>query len=201
MKKIILSCAAALLAIGSACATPKFLSLNNKHGKTTIKIEIPASDRDETNGLSIEDVVLYNDGKTFQAKKVDAIWGDNSIVILQFEKLTAFEDCTLFFCQWETGQSGYSELPGRLQIRFASHGRGWWQACLYSGNAEFILGIHIFPYIVIPCSQYRIRGGLSAGCGRVCNADKGLCRAQSLRGVRMDAVRGIEGKGNRNLLS
>lgn len=97
MKKIILSCAAALLAIGSACATPKFLSLNNKHGKTTIKIEIPASDRDETNGLSIEDVVLYNDGKTFQAKKVDAIWGDNSIVILQFEKLTAFEDCTLSF--------------------------------------------------------------------------------------------------------
>lgn len=59
MKKIILSCAAALLAIGSAHATPKFLSLNNKHGKTTIKIEIPASDRDETNGLSIEDVVLY----------------------------------------------------------------------------------------------------------------------------------------------
>ena len=51
MKKIILSCAAALLAIGSAHATPKFLSLNNKHGKTTIKIEIPASDRDETNGL------------------------------------------------------------------------------------------------------------------------------------------------------
>mgnify|MGYP006965551804 CR=1 FL=1 len=95
MKKIILSCAAALLAIGSAHATPKFLSLNNKHGKTTIKIEIPASDRDETNGLSIEDVVLYNDGKTFQAKKVD--WGDNSIVILQFEKLTAFEDCTLSF--------------------------------------------------------------------------------------------------------
>ena len=68
MKKIILSCAAALLAIGSACATPEFLSLNNKHGKTTIKIEIPASDRDETNGLSIEDVVLYYDGNTFQAK-------------------------------------------------------------------------------------------------------------------------------------
>ena len=89
MKKIILSCAAALLAIGSAHATPKFLSLNNKHGKTTIK--------DETNGLSIEDVVLYNSGKTFQAKSVDAIWGDNSTVILQFEKLTAFEDCTLSF--------------------------------------------------------------------------------------------------------
>ena len=88
---------AALLAIGSAHATPKFLSLNNKHGKTTIKIEIPASDRDETNGLSIEDVVLYNSGKTFQAKSVDAIWGDNSTVILQFEKLTAFEDCTLSF--------------------------------------------------------------------------------------------------------
>lgn len=97
MKKIILSCAAALLAIGSAHATPKFLSLNNKYGKTTIKIEIPASDRDETNGLSIEDVVLYNSGKTFQAKSVDAIWGDNSTVILQFEKLTAFEDCTLSF--------------------------------------------------------------------------------------------------------
>ena len=109
MKKIILSCAAALLAIGSAHATPKFLSLNNKHGKTTIKIEIPASDRDETNGLSIEDVVLYNSGKTFQAKSVDAIWGDNSTVILQFEKLTAFEDCTLSFSL--NGEPGSSEYP------------------------------------------------------------------------------------------
>lgn len=97
MKKIILSCAAALLAIGSACATPEFLSLNNKYGKTTIKIEIPASDRDETNGLSIEDVVLYNDG-IIAPNCIDLLCLKGfTIVILQFEKLTAFEDCTLSF--------------------------------------------------------------------------------------------------------
>lgn len=46
MNRIFLSLALGLLAIGSAFATPQFRGLNNKHGKTTIKIEIPASDRD-----------------------------------------------------------------------------------------------------------------------------------------------------------
>lgn len=32
-----------------------------------------------------------------------------------------------------------------IAIRFAPHSRGWWQACLRSGNAEFIFGGHVFP--------------------------------------------------------
>lgn len=76
---------------------PKFKGINNKHGKTTIKIEIPSSDRDFTNGLSIDDIKLYNNGETLTAKKVDAIWGEVSTVILEFKKQTTFDDCTLSF--------------------------------------------------------------------------------------------------------
>lgn len=97
MKKLILPLAIGLLAFGSAFATPQFKGINNKHGKTTIKIEIPASDRDATNGLSVDNVKLYNNGEMLTAKKVDAIWGENSTIILEFKKLTTFEDCTLSF--------------------------------------------------------------------------------------------------------
>lgn len=89
--------ALALLSFGSTAAAPRFKGLNNKHGKTTIKIEIPASDRDDTNGLSIDNVRLYNNGEMLKAKEVNAIWGENSTIILEFKKLTTFEDCTLSF--------------------------------------------------------------------------------------------------------
>lgn len=97
MNKKLLSLAIGLLTFGSALAAPQFKGLNNKHGKTTIKIEIPATDRDITGGLSIDDVKLYNNGEMLTAKKVDAIWGENSTIILEFKKLTTFEDCTLSF--------------------------------------------------------------------------------------------------------
>lgn len=97
MKKILLTFSIALLALGSAFAAPQFKGLNNKHGKTTIKIEIPASDRDATNGLSVDNIKLYNNGEILTAKKVDAIWGENSTIILEFKKLTTFADCTLSF--------------------------------------------------------------------------------------------------------
>lgn len=95
-KKIMLA-AVALLCATSVYAAPRYKGLDNRHGKTTIRIEIPASDRDESNGLSIDDVRLYNDGKILSAKKVDAIWGDDSTIILQFKKLTHFKDCILSF--------------------------------------------------------------------------------------------------------
>lgn len=97
MKNVILPFAILLVAAGSAFATPIFKGMNNKHGKTTIKIEIPASDRDATNGLSIDNIELYNDGETLTAKKVDAKWGENSTIIMEFKKLTDFKDCTLSF--------------------------------------------------------------------------------------------------------
>ncbi len=95
MKKVLLSLAIVLLAAGNAFAVPRFMGIDNKNGKTTIKIEIPACDRDSQNGLSIDNVKLYNNGKMLSAKKVRAIWGENSTIILEFKKLTKFEDCTL----------------------------------------------------------------------------------------------------------
>lgn len=97
MNRICLSLALGLLSFGSAVAAPQFKGLNNKHRKTTIKIEIPASDRDESNGLSIDNVKLCNNGKLLKANKADAIWDENSTIILEFKKLTTFEDCTLSF--------------------------------------------------------------------------------------------------------
>lgn len=97
MNRLILLLTIALLSLGSAFALPKFKSLDNKHGKTTIKVEIPAFDRDSSNGFSIDNVRLYNKGKILNPKKVDAIWGDNSTIILEFKKLKEFEDCTLSF--------------------------------------------------------------------------------------------------------
>lgn len=97
MNRLFLSLALLLLSFGSVAAAPRFKELNNKHGKTTIIIEIPASDRDETNGLSVDNVKLYNNGETLTAKKVDAMLGQNSTVILEFKKLKTFADCTLNF--------------------------------------------------------------------------------------------------------
>ena len=97
MNKILLTIAIVLLAICTAVAAPRFESLDNHHGKTTIKIEIPASDRSATNGLSIDNIRLYNNGEILDAKKVDAIWGENSTIILEFKKLTTFKNCILTF--------------------------------------------------------------------------------------------------------
>lgn len=113
MKKVLFSLALMLLAVGSAFGAPRFKELNNFHGKTTIKIEIPASDRDADGGLSIDNVKLHNNGETLAAKKVDAKWGEkqgenrcekigeksgeNTTVILEFKKLTLFAGCTLSF--------------------------------------------------------------------------------------------------------
>lgn len=97
MKKIVLSLFVALLSFGSALAAPQFKGLSNKHGKTTIKVEIPASDRDATNGLSVDNIKLYNNGEMLSAKKVEAILGENSMIIMEFKKLKKFENCTLSF--------------------------------------------------------------------------------------------------------
>lgn len=97
MKKIILSLAIALFSFGASMAAPKFRSLDNRNGKTTIVIEIPALDRDDNDGLSVDDVKLHNNGKIFNADKVDAEWGHNSMIIAEFKKLKTFKNCTLTF--------------------------------------------------------------------------------------------------------
>ncbi len=97
MKTLFISLSLALLSFGSALASPQFKELNNKNGKTTIKVEIPTSDRDASDGLTIDNVKLYNNGQMLKAKKVDASWGENSTIILEFKKLKKFDDCTLSF--------------------------------------------------------------------------------------------------------
>lgn len=97
MNNVLLTFAIGLLAAGGPVGLPQFKGINNKHGKTTIKIEIPASARDASNGLSVDNVKLYNNGETLSAKKVDAIWGEDSTIILEFKKLKTFQDCTLSF--------------------------------------------------------------------------------------------------------
>ncbi len=113
MKKVLFSLALTLLAAGSVIGAPRFKELNNFHGKTTIKVEIPASDRDADGGLSIDNVKLHNNGETLAAKKVNAKWGEkqgenrcknrceksgeNTTVIFEFKKLTLFAGCTLSF--------------------------------------------------------------------------------------------------------
>lgn len=97
MKKVILLLVICLLSFGSAFAAPRFKGVDNKHRKTTIRIEIPASDRDSSNGLSVDNVRLSNNGETLAAKKVNAVWGDDSEIILEFKKLTTFADCMLSF--------------------------------------------------------------------------------------------------------
>ena len=113
------SCAIVLLAAGNAVAGPLFMGIDNKNGKTTIKSECPACDRDSQNGLSIDNVKLYNNGKMLSAKKVRAIWVENSTIILEFKKLTKFEDCTLSFTlngeavsmNLQTNQIRITDLP------------------------------------------------------------------------------------------
>ena len=117
MKKVLFSLVLMLLAAGSVIGAPRFKELNNFHGKTTIKVEIPAYDRDADGGLSIDNVKLHNNGETLAAKKVNAKWGEkqgenrcknrceksgeksgeNTTVIFEFKKLTLFAGCTLSF--------------------------------------------------------------------------------------------------------
>lgn len=97
MKRIALLLTITFLSIGSVFAKPIFKGLNNNGGKTTIIIKIPASDRDNTNGLSLDNFKLYNNGQIHNAKKVNSIWGDESIVTIEFKHLSKFSNCTLSF--------------------------------------------------------------------------------------------------------
>ena len=67
MKKAI-SFLAVLLIAATAFATPRLVSLSNKGGKTTVVFTLSADDRDSSNGLGIDKIVLecevrkeYND--------------------------------------------------------------------------------------------------------------------------------------------
>ncbi len=96
MKILIFSIVFALLAIGNTIAAPQFRGLNNNHGKTTVKIEIPFSELTQT--TVIRDWKLYNNGKVYTVKNVKVERGsDGDIFVLEFTKLKKFSDCKLSF--------------------------------------------------------------------------------------------------------
>lgn len=95
MKKTAALLAAAILTAGSMLATPRVININNHRGKTTVKLLIPASDRTDNNSLSISNIRLYNDGKTYKPKDVDADWNPDAVITLKFKKITTFDDPVL----------------------------------------------------------------------------------------------------------
>lgn len=64
MKKAI-SFLAVLLIAATAFATPRLVSFSNKGGKTTVVFTLSADDRDSSNGLGIDKIVLECNGKTY----------------------------------------------------------------------------------------------------------------------------------------
>ena len=95
MKKTFISLAFALLSFGAAFASPQFKELNNKNGKTTIKIEFPESDLSQF--TVIKDWRFHNGGKAYDVKKVDVKGDDGSTFVLEFKRFTEFSDCSLSF--------------------------------------------------------------------------------------------------------
>lgn len=95
MKKTFIALVFALLSFGGALASPQFKELNNKNGKTTIKIEIPDSDLSQF--TVIKDWRLHNGGKAYDVKKVDVEGNDGNTFVLEFKRFTEFSDCSLSF--------------------------------------------------------------------------------------------------------
>lgn len=111
MKKFFcLLAGAMLLSAGSAWAAPKLVSIKARGGKAVVKVEIPASDRDETNGLSVKEVVLHNQGKTFKPWRVESnYWGEETTVTMKFRGLPALTDSSLSMSI--NGETVSLELP------------------------------------------------------------------------------------------
>lgn len=95
MKTAIIMFTFAMLSVCSVFASPKFKGLNNKNGKTTIKVEIPSSELAQT--PVIADWKLSNNGKSYDVKKVDVKGRNGEIFILEFKEFTEFSDCVLSF--------------------------------------------------------------------------------------------------------
>lgn len=111
MKKFVfLLVGAMLLSVGSAWAAPKLVSIKARKGKAVVKIEIPASDRDENNGLSVKEVLLHNQGETFKPWRVESnYWGEETTVTMKFRGLPALTDSSLSMSI--NGQPVSMELP------------------------------------------------------------------------------------------
>lgn len=95
MKKLMLLLAVAVVAVGSALGSPRFKELNNRHGKTTVKVEFPVSDLSQV--TVIKDWKLHNGGKVYDVKRVDVKGREGNTFVLEFKKLTEFSDCSLSF--------------------------------------------------------------------------------------------------------
>lgn len=70
-----------------------FKSLDNKGHNTTIVFTVENTGKKD--GLSIDNIVLECNGKTYKASNVDANWGNTNTITAKFKKLTKFSDMRL----------------------------------------------------------------------------------------------------------
>lgn len=97
MKKAI-SFLAVLLIAATAFATPRLVSFSNKGGKTTVVFTLSVDDRDSSNGLGIDKIVLECNGKTYTAQHVDAKFGKNTTTVtVKFKKIPQSKNGRLKF--------------------------------------------------------------------------------------------------------
>lgn len=72
-----------------------FKSIDNHGRNTTIVFTVQNEGKNLKDGLSIDNIVLECNGKTYKASNVDANWGKTNTITAKFKKLTKFSDMRL----------------------------------------------------------------------------------------------------------
>lgn len=72
-----------------------FKSIDNHGRNTTIVFTVQNEGKNLKDGLSIDNIVLECNGKTYKASNVDANWGKTNTITAKFKKLTKFSDMSL----------------------------------------------------------------------------------------------------------
>lgn len=96
MKKLLLLAVIAFSAL-SASAKVELKSLNNYGNRTTVVFTISEDEKDSTNGINVDNIVLECNGKAYTAKKINAKFGTTTTVTVKFKKLKNFSHSRLTF--------------------------------------------------------------------------------------------------------
>lgn len=72
-----------------------FKSIDNHGRNTTIVFTVQNEGKNLKEGLSLDNIVLECNGKTYKASNVDANWGKTNTITAKFKKLTKFSDMRL----------------------------------------------------------------------------------------------------------
>lgn len=96
MKKVLLLLVFAASAL-AVSAKVEYQSLNNKGNNTTIVFTISEDEKDATNGLSVDNIVLECNGKRYTAKNVSVDFGNTTTITAKFKKLKKFVKARIIF--------------------------------------------------------------------------------------------------------